>query len=74
MTGPAFHFGSEHGFRYVGPPDDRLYRVGSCRVCEISIWSHTPAAKVMRGDPECEQAMQAKREEPHEALDEHRVR
>ena len=45
MTGPDPDLiGTEHGLKHVGLPDDRLYRVGYCRDCGISLWSYTPKA------------------------------
>lgn len=41
-------------FPYVDPPEDRLYRVGHCRECGISLWSYTPKARELCGG--CDEA------------------
>ena len=35
---------NEHGFPYCGPPGDRLYKVGRCKVCSIPMFDDEPIA------------------------------
>jgi hypothetical protein len=35
----------ENGFAYAGKPGNRLYSVGTCRVCRLALFNDKPVAR-----------------------------
>lgn len=53
---------AEQGFLFVGPPGDRLYKQGKCRVCEIPIFGKETVRKDLCNDDHC--GVEAERKNP----------
>jgi hypothetical protein len=49
-------------FLSVGPPKDRLYKQGPCRVCHVAVFGKLAVKKMTCGDARCERKF---RENPH---------
>lgn len=41
-------------FLHVGPPHDRLYKQGICRVCKITMFGKLAAKRIVCGNRECQ--------------------